>query len=249
MLDTVGDYNNHIHRLGEVTFTCEECGQSEIRPAKYGRHGQLLGHRPRFCHACLKVHDQDHRRGKLNQRPRDNLWSPERKETAAHLWHNGHSAAEIARHLGSVTRNAVIGLLYRMGLLGNRPKAHKSLEAKHHRRTNNRPRKTPPVSRGQKARKSPASASLPLAVTSALPPLNLSIIDVKDGQCKFIAGNDGLCCAHPVHAESSWCPSHYALCHNLVTDQRSPHPRGIINLFSKTEKKMYGPSDASEFTP
>src|SRR3990167_3776670 len=75
------DCNEHIHRLGEVTFTCEDCGQNTTRPAKYGKHGQLLGHRPRFCHPCLKVHDQDHRRGKYNQRPRLNLWSSERKET------------------------------------------------------------------------------------------------------------------------------------------------------------------------
>src|SRR3990167_5019059 len=126
--------NEHVHRLGEVTFTCEDCGQSTTRPAKYGKHGQLLGHHPRFCLSCLKAHDRDHRRGKYNQSPRLNLWSPERKETAAHLWRNGHSATEIAVHLGSVTRNAVIGLVYRMGLMGTRPKAHKSQEQKFRRK-------------------------------------------------------------------------------------------------------------------
>ena len=206
--------HDHVHRLGEVMFSCEDCGQSATRPAKYGKHGQLLGHRPRFCLSCLKAHDRDHRRGKYNQKPRLNLWSSERKETAAHLWHSGHSATQIAKHLGSVTRNAVIGLLYRMGLLGTRPKAHKSLEAKHHRRINNRPRKTPPVSRGQKAWPSKSSASLPSAVAT-LPPLNLTILQVGPGQCRYM-DDDHLCCGHPVHAESSYCPSHYALCHNLM---------------------------------
>ena len=49
-------------------------------------------------------------------------WTEERVELLTKLWTDGLSAATIARELGmSVTRNAVIGKVHRIGL-GNRPK-------------------------------------------------------------------------------------------------------------------------------
>ena len=213
------------HPLGAVTFTCEECAQTETRIKGFGDRGRPLGREPRFCESCLKAHDRDHRRKRCGHKPRTDLWTPERKETAADMWRNGRSASEIAKHLGGITRNAVVGILSRMGLLGKRSKEHKSLEAirKHRaeyqrayraKNGNPRPRKCSPAMRGRKARASKA-AFLPSAVP-ALPPLNLSIIDVKDGQCKFIAGDDRLTCAHPVHANSSWCAAHFLVVTGLA---------------------------------
>ena len=43
-------------------------------------------------------------------------WTPEREAEARRLWTEGQSAAHIARHLGGVTRLAVIGKIHRMGL-------------------------------------------------------------------------------------------------------------------------------------
>lgn len=45
-------------------------------------------------------------------------WTPERKARAAELWAQGLSASQIARDLGGVSRNAVIGVIHRMGLSG-----------------------------------------------------------------------------------------------------------------------------------
>lgn len=42
-------------------------------------------------------------------------WTDERKAEAAKLWAQGWTAAQIARHLGRVSRNGVIGVLHRMG--------------------------------------------------------------------------------------------------------------------------------------
>jgi len=44
------------------------------------------------------------------------LWSTERIEQLKASWHAGLSASQIATELGSVTRNAVIGKLHRLGL-------------------------------------------------------------------------------------------------------------------------------------
>jgi len=45
-------------------------------------------------------------------------WTDERVETLRKLWLEGHSASQIAKQLGEVTRNAVIGKVHRLGLSG-----------------------------------------------------------------------------------------------------------------------------------
>lgn len=43
-------------------------------------------------------------------------WTDERVETLKRMWSEGQSASQIARELGGVTRNAVIGKVHRLGL-------------------------------------------------------------------------------------------------------------------------------------
>lgn len=45
-------------------------------------------------------------------------WTEERVEQLKQLWTEGLSASQIARQLGGVTRNAVIGKVHRLGLAG-----------------------------------------------------------------------------------------------------------------------------------
>src|SRR4051812_50015809 len=45
-------------------------------------------------------------------------WSDERVDQLKTLWTEGLSASQIARALGGVTRNAVIGKVHRLGLAG-----------------------------------------------------------------------------------------------------------------------------------
>ena len=47
-------------------------------------------------------------------------WTDERVETLKKMWNEGQSASQIAKELGGVTRNAVIGKVHRLGL-SNRP--------------------------------------------------------------------------------------------------------------------------------
>ena len=54
-------------------------------------------------------------------------WTEDRVEILTKLWGEGLSASQIARELGDVTRNAVIGKVHRLGLAGRasptRPKS------------------------------------------------------------------------------------------------------------------------------
>ena len=42
-------------------------------------------------------------------------WTDERVETLKKMWSEGQSASQIAKELGGVTRNAVIGKVHRLG--------------------------------------------------------------------------------------------------------------------------------------
>jgi GcrA cell cycle regulator len=57
------------------------------------------------------------------------MWTDERVELLKKLWSEGLSASQIAGRLGSVTRNAVIGKVHRLGLSGrattSRMKTHR----------------------------------------------------------------------------------------------------------------------------
>src|SRR5476651_2188975 len=53
-------------------------------------------------------------------------WTDERVETLKKLWQEGHSASQIAKQLGGVTRNAVIGKVHRLGLSGRAAPSHPS---------------------------------------------------------------------------------------------------------------------------
>ncbi|MCA3453527.1 MAG: GcrA cell cycle regulator [Rhodobacter sp.] len=54
-------------------------------------------------------------------------WTDERVETLKKMWSEGQSASQIAKELGGVTRNAVIGKVHRLGL-SNRVGAGKAEE-------------------------------------------------------------------------------------------------------------------------
>ena len=76
-------------------------------------------------------------------------WTEERVAELKKLWSEGHSASQIAKRLGSVTRNAVIGKVHRLGLSG--------------RSTPSRPVKRPP----RLARPKPQTATRPAAPARA----------------------------------------------------------------------------------
>jgi len=63
-------------------------------------------------------------------------WTDDRVETLKKMWGEGQSASQIAKELGGVTRNAVIGKVHRLGLSnragsgGNAAKAAPKADAK-----------------------------------------------------------------------------------------------------------------------
>ncbi|WP_277600691.1 GcrA family cell cycle regulator, partial [Paracoccus haematequi] len=53
-------------------------------------------------------------------------WTDERVETLKRMWSEGQSASAIAKELGGVTRNAVIGKVHRLGLSNRNEEAEQA---------------------------------------------------------------------------------------------------------------------------
>src|SRR5215471_8138393 len=125
-------------------------------------------------------------------------WTEERVELLKRLWAEGLSASQIAARLGSVTRNAVIGKVHRLGLSGR---------ATSSRSSSPRPRRTHVArtsrassllfgTRGNTALKpqfeaEPDLAPAPLA--ELVIPLNerASIMTLKEAMCRWPIGDPG----------------------------------------------------------
>ena len=154
-------------------------------------------------------------------------WTEERVQELKKLWAEGHSASQIAKKLGSVTRNAVIGKVHRLGLSG--------------RATPSRPVKRPPRlarPKPQQVATAPRSAAAPLpsrtqlavelrepveyeagpVVPAYIEPKRLpngdmvTVLTVKDSMCKWPIGDPadaafGFCGRASCHG-SPYCADH-----------------------------------------
>jgi GcrA cell cycle regulator len=121
-------------------------------------------------------------------------WTDERVENLRKLWTDGLSASQIAKQLGGVTRNAVIGKVHRLGLAG---RATPSRPAKRPMRINRPARQfgAPSAPGQQRAR---ALSIAPAPFVPAPPPLEAlaqpdgsvaSILTITDRMCKWPIGD------------------------------------------------------------
>lgn len=146
------------------------------------------------------------------------LWSDERTSTLKKLWADGFTASQIAKRLGGITRNAVIGKVFRLGLARrNAPETHSARRQK--------------AAAKRAMVRIPRSVLRPLkretlateqALIRALPALGGHVAETHG--CKFIPGDpaiDARCCGRQPVADSAWCVQH----HKLVYTPSKPRAR------------------------
>lgn len=149
-------------------------------------------------------------------------WTEERVDILKKLWAEGHSASQIAKELGGVTRNAVIGKVHRLGLSG--------------RATPSRPVKRPPRLARPKPRvmpdgtvktPEPRVAASPTvaraaredrAMIEALAPLELkngekaTVLNLSASMCKWPIGDPAdpnfAFCGRKADCGSPYCAEH-----------------------------------------
>src|SRR3954464_15635532 len=111
-------------------------------------------------------------------------WTDERVATLKKLWLEGLSASQIAKQLGGVTRNAVIGKVHRLGLSGRAAPSQPS------RTTFKAPRPPRPVSAPQPRRleaHSPAPLPRPLIFDET--PGMATVLTLGAHMCKWPIGD------------------------------------------------------------
>jgi GcrA cell cycle regulator len=151
-------------------------------------------------------------------------WTDERVELLRKLWTEGLSASQIARQMGGVTRNAVIGKVHRLGLSGRATPARvttarvgsqsrlKSSEAAD--------------ATASYARDSLESYKEPLAPPQPIlsPEERASVLHLNEHTCKWPIGDPGQrdfhFCGARARQGSPYCPTHAALAYQPLDRRR-----------------------------
>lgn len=129
-------------------------------------------------------------------------WTDERVEQLKQLWSDGLSASQIARQLGGVTRNAVIGKVHRLGLAGRATPARTERPRMQVARRPARPRPAPVI-------QAPIIEKEPLIDDQGR---KTTVLTINDRMCKWPIGDPSTAdfhfCGHPPKSSSPYCDAH-----------------------------------------
>ncbi|MGJ8561408.1 MAG: GcrA family cell cycle regulator [Litorimonas sp.] len=148
-------------------------------------------------------------------------WTEDRVETLSKLWADGLSASQIAKQLGGVTRNAVIGKVHRLGLSGRaKPSRPKPAKPAVTARPKAAPKPTRTTAKAAEAKaKTKIAAQLPATIEQ--PPLKAkplkdgtyaTILTITDHMCKFPIGDpkadEFRFCGRKTDPDEPYCTPH-----------------------------------------
>ena len=177
-------------------------------------------------------------------------WTSERVELLKKLWGEGQSASQIAKELGGVTRNAVIGKVHRLGL-SNRatstsksetsPKSEKKAEKNAAKKNepvakNSEPKATPPAA----ARRQIIPAGQPLPPQPSANEISpealaresevekkakkITLLELTERTCKWPVGDpatpDFWFCGLPTQTGKPYCEAHVGVAFQPMNTRR-----------------------------
>jgi len=108
-----------------------------------------------------------------NETEQNMSWTDERVEVLKKMWGEGKSASQIAKELGGVTRNAVIGKVHRLGLSNRSGQTSAKAAAPKEKSTGATPEAAPPKATptpATEAEASPADQAQPVRNNLPIPP-------------------------------------------------------------------------------
>ena len=154
-------------------------------------------------------------------------WTDDRVATLTKLWAEGLSASQIAKQLGGVTRNAVIGKVHRLGLSGRaKPSSPRKKAA-------TGTRSAAPRKRTTRAPSTPRTPRVIVNTPPAPPPLEAkpmangefaTIMTITDHMCKWPIGDPSAgefyFCGHPAAPGKPYCSSHVAAAYQPMSSRR-----------------------------
>ena len=133
-------------------------------------------------------------------------WTDERVSTLKKLWLEGLSASQIAKQLGGVTRNAVIGKVHRLGLSGRAAPSQPSRPV--YRPARPRPQVSAPIQRREPVQR--AAAPVPSPVLDL--PGTATVLTLGAHMCKWPIGDPSTdafsFCGRVASSEGPYCVEH-----------------------------------------
>jgi GcrA cell cycle regulator len=165
-------------------------------------------------------------------------WTNERIELLQKLWLEGCSASRIAGELGAgITRNAVIGKVYRLGLSGRVKAAVGHVPASSHQKAPRRaahPRPSAPAAIGNTAlalQPLVMEAPLPQAAVDVVVPIcePVTIMELRESMCRWPIGDPTqsefrFCGAKKLPGQGPYCACHSGIAYHGPNDRRRERP-------------------------
>jgi len=150
-------------------------------------------------------------RAREPQETEDMSWTEERVDKLKKLWSEGLSASQIARSLGEVTRNAVIGKVHRLGLSGRATTSRIDRPRLHTVRRPPRPRLiVPEIELVEEARLANGDYA--------------TVMTVKEGMCKWPIGDPGSdefhFCGNQSANATPYCAAHSRMAYQPTQSRR-----------------------------
>ncbi len=162
------------------------------------------------------------------------MWTDERVEMLKKLWADGLSASQVAKQLGGVTRNAVIGKVHRLGLSGratpSRPARPRTQTARTMPPLRGRPDPLVAERRVEDVRSAaPIIERAEIARVEAEevidPAKRATVLTLTEHTCKWPIGDPGRpgfhFCGRGADSNSPYCAEHARLAYQPVQPRRN----------------------------
>jgi|TARA_R110000824_G_scaffold118960_15_gene272374 GcrA cell cycle regulator len=162
------------------------------------------------------------------------MWTDERVEMLKKLWAEGLSASQVAKQLGGVTRNAVIGKVHRLGLSGRATPSRPARPRAPTPRTLVRQRPDPLVAEqrddADEAEAEPKRATPTRSEIANLPSTErATVLTLTEHTCKWPIGDPGRpnfhFCGHNADSNSPYCAEHAKLAYQPMQPRRNRERR------------------------
>lgn len=179
----------------EAVVAALDCGERRVEIAR------ALGVSPQLVTQIGRKH------GIAPQGP---TWTAERRAVVREMWAKGLSAGQIAVRIGGVSRNAVIGIIHRMGLSGRvtTSRLTQSRAATRQRRKREGRILARPKSFSERIMMAPLPPDEPPSHST------VHLLERRDDQCCWIIGEaiDQMMCGAPAipGLRPAWCSYHAA---------------------------------------
>ncbi|SFK17218.1 GcrA family cell cycle regulator [Methylocapsa palsarum] len=169
-------------------------------------------------------------------------WTDERIDLLQSMWLQGMSASRIAKELANgLTRNAVIGKVYRLGLSGRAKTPSATVAAHSHPRPQHKstPRPSAPRPSSPMVQGNTALAMQPMASAAPAPAPNkevvvamaepVTIMDLRESMCRWPIGDPTasefrFCGAKKIPGVGPYCACHAGVAYQPQLDRRRQRP-------------------------